>query len=65
MGFKSVILVVEDVIKSRKLYEEILGCKITDDFGIYNIGLCIIVFTIIYFKHINLLPTSHNKHTIY
>jgi catechol 2,3-dioxygenase-like lactoylglutathione lyase family enzyme len=38
MGFKSVILVVEDVIKSRKLYEEILGCKITDDFGIYNIG---------------------------
>lgn len=38
MGFKSVILVVDDVIKSRKLYEEILGCRITDDFGINNIG---------------------------
>lgn len=38
MGFKSVILVVEDVIKSKKLYEELLGCKITDDFGIYNVG---------------------------
>lgn len=38
MGFKSVILVVEDVIKSRKLYEEILGCKVDGDFGIYNVG---------------------------
>jgi catechol 2,3-dioxygenase-like lactoylglutathione lyase family enzyme len=38
MSFKSVILVVNDVIKSRKLYEEILGCKIEADFGIYNVG---------------------------
>lgn len=38
MGFQSVILVVKDVIKSRKLYEEILGCKVTDDFDIYNVG---------------------------
>jgi catechol 2,3-dioxygenase-like lactoylglutathione lyase family enzyme len=38
MGFKSVILVVEDVIRSRKLYEEILGCKVEMDFDIYNVG---------------------------
>jgi catechol 2,3-dioxygenase-like lactoylglutathione lyase family enzyme len=38
MGFKSVILVVENVIESRKLYEEILGCKVRSDFGIYNVG---------------------------
>ena len=38
MGFKSVILVVENVIESRKLYEEILGCKVESDFGIYNVG---------------------------
>jgi catechol 2,3-dioxygenase-like lactoylglutathione lyase family enzyme len=38
MGFKAVILVVEDVLKSRKLYEEILGCKVESDFGIYNVG---------------------------
>lgn len=38
MSFKSVVLVVDDVIKSRTLYEEILGCKIEFDFGIYNVG---------------------------
>lgn len=38
MGFKSTILVVEDVIKSRKLYEDILHCKVTDDFDKYNVG---------------------------
>ena len=38
MGFKSTILVVQDVLKSRELYENILGCKVVDDFGIYNVG---------------------------
>lgn len=38
MGFKSVILVVDDVMKSRKIYEEMLGCKVEMDFGIYNVG---------------------------
>jgi len=38
MGFKSTILVVEDVIKSRSLYEGILMCKVIDDFGEYNVG---------------------------
>ncbi|MBN2834782.1 MAG: glyoxalase/bleomycin resistance/dioxygenase family protein [Candidatus Delongbacteria bacterium] len=38
MGFKSTILVVEDVKKSRKLYEDILMCEVVDDFGEYNVG---------------------------
>jgi catechol 2,3-dioxygenase-like lactoylglutathione lyase family enzyme len=36
--FVSTIVVVEDVIKSRTLYEGILKCTVTDDFGIYNVG---------------------------
>jgi catechol 2,3-dioxygenase-like lactoylglutathione lyase family enzyme len=38
MGFISTILVVEDVLASRKLYEGVLGMKVTGDFGIYNVG---------------------------
>jgi catechol 2,3-dioxygenase-like lactoylglutathione lyase family enzyme len=38
MGFISTILVVEDVLDSRKLYEDILGMKVTGDFGICNVG---------------------------
>lgn len=38
VGFKSTILVVEDVKKSRKLYEDILMCEVVDDFGEYNVG---------------------------
>ena len=38
MGFVSSIIVVEDVLASRKLYEGILGMKVSGDFGIYNVG---------------------------
>lgn len=38
MGFKSTILVVADVLKSRKLYEGILGLRVDSDFGEYNVG---------------------------
>lgn len=38
MPFKAIILVVEDVLKSRTLYEDLLGCKVEADFGIYNVG---------------------------
>lgn len=38
MTFKSAILVVNDVIKSRNLYEGILQCEVIDDFGEYNVG---------------------------
>lgn len=38
MGFKAVILVVEDVGRSRMLYEGLLGCRVEADFGIYNVG---------------------------
>jgi len=38
MSFVSAIIVVEDVPTSRKLYEGILGMKVTGDFGIYNVG---------------------------
>jgi len=38
MGFVSSIIVVEDVLHSRKLYEDILHMKVSGDFGIYNVG---------------------------
>ena len=38
MGFMSTILAVEDVLRSRELYEHVLKCKVNSDFGIYNIG---------------------------
>ena len=38
MGFVSTIIVVEDVLRSRGLYEGVLGLKVTADFGIYNVG---------------------------
>lgn len=38
MSFLSSIIVVEDVIRSRDLYENIMGMKVTEDHGIYNIG---------------------------
>ena len=38
MGFRSTILVVEDVLRSRELYEHVLECKVISDFGIYNVG---------------------------
>jgi catechol 2,3-dioxygenase-like lactoylglutathione lyase family enzyme len=38
MGFLSTIIVVEDVMKSRTLYEGILKCKVSADFGVYNVG---------------------------
>jgi catechol 2,3-dioxygenase-like lactoylglutathione lyase family enzyme len=38
MSFKSTILVVSDVLKSRKLYEKILGLRVDSDFGEFNVG---------------------------
>jgi len=38
MKFVSVIIVVEDVLRSRHLYETILGQEVVADFGIYNVG---------------------------
>ena len=38
MSFISSIIVVEDVLRSRSLYETILHLKVTADFGIYNVG---------------------------
>ena len=38
MTFVSSIIVVEDVLRSRKLYENVLHMKINGDFGIYNVG---------------------------
>ncbi len=38
MGFLSSILVVEDVLRSRQLYEKIMGMKVKEDHGIYNVG---------------------------
>jgi catechol 2,3-dioxygenase-like lactoylglutathione lyase family enzyme len=38
MGFISSIIVVEEIARSRQLYENILHMKVTADFGIYNVG---------------------------
>jgi len=38
MSFKSTIVVVEDVRKSRQLYEEAFGLVVDSDFGEYNCG---------------------------
>jgi hypothetical protein len=38
MTFVSSIIVVEDVVHSRELYETILHLKVNGDFGIYNVG---------------------------
>ena len=38
MSFVSSIIVVEDIARSRMLYETILHLKVIADFGIYNVG---------------------------
>lgn len=38
MGYKSVILVVQDVIKSSTLYQSVFCMKVIEDHGIYNVG---------------------------
>jgi hypothetical protein len=38
MTFVSAIIVVEDVLRSRKLYENVLHLKVNGDFGSYNVG---------------------------
>jgi catechol 2,3-dioxygenase-like lactoylglutathione lyase family enzyme len=38
MSFVSSIIIVEDIPRSRKLYENILQLQVTADFGIYNVG---------------------------
>ena len=38
MSFVSSIIVVEDIARSRMLYETILKLKVIADFGIYNMG---------------------------
>jgi len=39
MGFLSSIIVVEDVLRSRQLYEKIMGMQVMEDHGIFNVGL--------------------------
>lgn len=38
MSFVSSIIVVEEIARSRLLYENILHLKVSADFGIYNVG---------------------------
>ena len=38
MSFVSSIIVVEEIARSRELYENILHLKVNADFGIYNVG---------------------------
>ncbi len=38
MSFVSSIIIVEEIARSRLLYENILHLKVTADFGVYNVG---------------------------
>jgi hypothetical protein len=38
MGFKTSIIVVQDIPHSRRLYVDILHLKVTEDYGTYNVG---------------------------
>jgi len=38
MSFVSSIIIVEEIARSRELYEKILHLKVNGDFGIYNVG---------------------------
>jgi catechol 2,3-dioxygenase-like lactoylglutathione lyase family enzyme len=38
MGFKSAIIVVQDIPRSRYLYENLLHLRVTEDYGIYNVS---------------------------
>lgn len=38
MEYQSVIIVVDDVLKSRKFYEDMFNQKVDSDFGQYNVG---------------------------
>ncbi len=38
MSFKGTVVAVEDVRKSRKMYEEVFGLVVEADFGEYNVG---------------------------
>ncbi len=38
MGYKSAILVVDDVLASRRFYETVFGLAVESDHGIYNVG---------------------------
>src|SRR5512137_2679191 len=38
MAFVCSIIVVEEIARSRRLYEHILHMKVSADFGIYNVG---------------------------
>jgi catechol 2,3-dioxygenase-like lactoylglutathione lyase family enzyme len=38
MAYVSSIIVVEDILRSRQLYEKILQLKVTADFGINHVG---------------------------
>ena len=38
MSFISSIIIVEEIARSRELYEKILHLKVNGDFGIYNVG---------------------------
>lgn len=38
MAFVCSIIVVEEIARSRQLYENIMHMKVTADFGIYNVG---------------------------
>ncbi len=38
MGYKSAIIVVEEIKRSRELYENVLEMIVAEDYGIYNVG---------------------------
>lgn len=64
MGFVSSIIVVEDIARSRVLYENILHMKVTADFGIYNVGFegGLSLYRKAFFEELIDGPVSLDKH---
>lgn len=64
MGFVSSIIVVEDIPRSRRLYADILGLKVTADFGIYNVGFegGLSMYRKVFFEELSGKPVDLAKH---
>jgi len=64
MSFVSSVIVVEDIARSRTLYENILHMRVTADFGIYNVGFegGLSLYRKAFFEELSGFPADLGKH---
>jgi catechol 2,3-dioxygenase-like lactoylglutathione lyase family enzyme len=64
MPFLSSILVVEDIARSRHLYETLLHLRVTADFGIYNVGFAggLSLYRKAFFEELSGVSVSLERH---